>query len=64
MTTINTLREIIQTRKMQKLDGIVIDVPCANAIVYTYDQMNLANKAKFVTLPLNKMLAIAKQIVR
>lgn len=64
MIDMNSLREIIKTRKSKKFDGLVIDTPCASAIIYVFDEMNQANKTKFLQLPLAKMLAIAKQFVR
>jgi hypothetical protein len=64
MNDINMFREIVKANKPTKIGELVIDSPSAYAIVYVYDGMGTDNKVKFLSMPLNKMLAVAKQFVR
>ncbi len=64
MNDINTFREIVKANKPAKVGDLIIDSPSAFAIVFVYDEMGTENKTKFLSMPLNKMLAIAKQFVR
>lgn len=64
MQDINFFRKIIETKHSAEFDGMTIDVPCAYAIVHAYDEMGPDKKANFLSMPLKRMLTIAKQLVR
>lgn len=64
MQDINSFRKILETKHSEEFDGMVVDIPCAYAVVFVHDEMTPDNKVKFLSMPLTRMLTIAKQFVR
>lgn len=46
MSTMDKVRKIVQDKSAAKIDGIMVDMFTASAIVQVYNKVNDANKAK------------------
>lgn len=59
MSKLDRLRQIVKEHQYQKIEGVLVDVVTANAILTIYDAINETNKAKFIALPIDKMASVA-----
>jgi hypothetical protein len=62
--TIEQLRDIVKNHQYQKIEGVIIDVMTASAILQVYDNVNETNKEKYSRLPITRMAEIAWQFVK
>jgi hypothetical protein len=60
---IAALRDILE-HGYAKIDGVMVDLFSASAMVKVYDALNDENKIKFAALPIVKMAKIAFQLVK
>lgn len=56
-TRITTLREIVDTRTAGMIDGILVDLFTASAMVLVHDALSEPNRARFDSIPLPKLAA-------
>lgn len=63
MKNIETLRKIVSECQAAKVDGALVDLFTASAIVKVYDALNETNKAKFAALPVRRMASVAGRAV-
>ena len=56
---IAAIRRIVNEGQYAKVDGCMIDLFSAGAIVAVYDALNEVNRAKFAAMPAPKMAAVA-----
>ena len=63
MSKLDKLRQIVKEHQCRKIDGVIVDVLTANAILTVYDAINETNKAKFIKLPIDKMASVAWSIL-
>jgi len=59
MNKIDLCREVISKSSAKRLDGILIDLVTARAIVTVYEALNESNKGKYVEMPIDKMARLA-----
>lgn len=59
MNKIDLCREVISESSAKRLDGILIDLVTARAIVTVYEALNESNKGKYVEMPVDKMARLA-----
>lgn len=64
MKIIEQLREIVKEHQYKKIDGVIVDVMTASAILKVYDNINEVNQAKFSALPITKMASVAWQLIK
>lgn len=57
-------RAIVEAGQYAKIDGFMVDLFSASAIVKVYDAVNDANKAKFSALPIGKMASVAMKLLK
>lgn len=53
---INIARMIVNEGNYAEVDGMILDLTTASAIVTVYDLINEQNKLYFINLPLDKMV--------
>lgn len=58
------IRRIVDERQYAKVDGCMVDLFSASAIIAVYDALNDENKARFSALTIQKMAAIAFKLVK
>lgn len=61
---IAAIRRIVAERQYAKVDGCMIDLFTASAIVQVFDKLNDTNKAKYANLPAPRMGQIAFQLMK
>lgn len=64
MSIIEQLREIVKNHQYQKIDGVIVDVMTASAILTVYDSINETNKEKYSKLPITKMADVAWKLIK
>lgn len=57
-------RAICTGQQYAKVNGHMVDLFSASAIVKVYDAINDANKAKFVQLPVARMASVAMSLLK
>jgi hypothetical protein len=60
---IDNLREIVHSSSAKKIDGMLVDITTANAILTVYDNLSDTNKAKLIDMPLEKMAAVCWRLL-
>lgn len=61
---ISQFRKIVATKSMGKINGQIVDLLTASAVVAVYDAMSAPHQARFARLPVRSMAHIAVQFVR
>ena len=61
---IGACRSIVANGQYEKINGHMVDLFTASAIVKVYDAINEANQAKFKALPVVRMASIAFQLLK
>ena len=61
---IAAIRNIVKECQYAKVDGTMIDLFSASAIVSVYDNLNVDNRAKYATLPAGKMGIVAFKLLK
>jgi hypothetical protein len=61
---IAALRAIVARGQYAKVDGVMVDLFSASAVVGIYDALSEANRAKYAALPAWKMAAIAFRLMK
>jgi hypothetical protein len=57
-------REIKETATFAKINGVMVDLFSASAIVAVHDACNDVNRAKFLALPVQKMATVAFRCIK
>ena len=60
---IEALRQIVRDSQYAKIDGIMVDLFSASAIIGIYDRISEANQAKYREMPVYKMADIAFKLM-
>lgn len=60
---IEALRQIVNDKQYAKIDGIMVDLFSASAILNIYDNLNETNQDKYKELPAYRMADIAFKIM-
>ena len=64
MSKLGKLRQIVSEHQYQKIDGVIVDVATANAILTIYDAMKKnENKEKYLSMDISKMASVAWSIL-
>jgi hypothetical protein len=58
------LRQIVAESQYAKIDGTMVDLYTASAIVQIYDALNEANRAKFASFPVGMMAKVAFKLMQ
>ncbi len=61
---IGAIRTIVKDGQYAKVDGIMVDLFSASAIVAVYDALKPENQAKYANLPAGKMAFMAFKLVK
>jgi hypothetical protein len=61
---INAFRQIVERGQYAKIDGMMVDLFSASAVVKVYDALNETNQAKYRTVNAAKMASIAFQLIK
>lgn len=64
LATIDKVRWIKDNKTARMIDGVLVDLMTANAIITVYDAVGPDNKIKMLSLPIAKMGEIAWKLVR
>lgn len=60
VSKLDKLRQIVKEHQHQKIDGVIVDVVTANAILTIYDNMKkVENKEKYLSMDISKMASVA-----
>jgi hypothetical protein len=57
------LRDIVSQHQYQFINGVLVDAQSANAILTVYDHLSPALQVKYLEYPVDRMAAIAWQLV-
>lgn len=61
---IAAIRAIVDTSTFAKVDGCMVDLFSASAIIAVYDALNTDNRAKFAGLSVHRMASVAFKFVK
>ena len=61
---IAAIRQIVTEGQYAKIDGVMVDLFSASAIVRIYDALNEANREKYSTMTAPKMAVIAFKLIK
>jgi len=56
MTKIDSLRQIVETKSMSGVDGLMIDFTTASGLVHFYDKAGQTSKDKFEQLTIQQLV--------
>jgi hypothetical protein len=57
-------RKIVAEKQYAKIDGVMVDLFSASAVVQVYDALNPDNQKKYAAMPAAKMAAAAFQLMK
>lgn len=57
-------RRVVERKQYAKIDGTMIDLFSASAVVGVYDKLSPENQAKFAALPAAKMVSVAFKLIK
>lgn len=60
---IDKFRAIVSRHAMQSIDGTLIDVQSANAVITVYDNISPEHQQKFIAMPAYRMATVAWKVV-
>lgn len=63
LPVIEKLRLIVKERQANRVNGVLVDLFSASAVVQVYDVVNEANKAKLAQLPVRKLVAVCFKVL-
>lgn len=63
MSKLDRLRRIVEEKQAARVDGLLVDLFTASAIVKVHDALNEENRAKFVSVPVRRMASIAFKLI-
>ena len=63
MKKINQFKEIVRTHSAKEIEGVLVDVQTANAIVTVYEALGAENKKKFINSSVHKMAHTAWKLI-
>lgn len=63
-TRYKTAKTAVDTKTAQMLEGVLLDTFTASAMVAVYEAMNEDNRAKFDSVPLDKLASFCLQQVK
>ena len=61
---IAAFRRIVDEGQYAKIDGVMVDLFSASAVIAVYDALNEANRARFASLSAPKMAKLAFKFVK
>lgn len=61
---IERLRHIVEHRQAARVEGLLVDGFTASMLVQVHDALNEANRAKFLALPLRRMVDVGWGLVK
>lgn len=61
---IDRLRKIVAEHQATRTEGVFMDATTANMLVRVHDALNEENRAKFLALPIRKMVAVGWKLVK
>ncbi len=64
MDKYQSIKRIVDERTMGKVDNIMVDLTTANMLLTIADKLNPTNKEKFLSLPIQKMVALGWKLVK
>lgn len=63
--TISKVKAIVSDQQAEKIDGMLVDLTTANAIMTVYNALDKEeNKSKFAALPIGKMASVAFKLIK
>jgi hypothetical protein len=57
------LRTILAEHQAERVDGVLVDVATANAVLVVWEGLNADNRRAFVALPMGKAALLAWKLV-
>ena len=63
MNKISVISEIVNQKQYQEIDGIIVDLQTATAIMAVYNGLNDINKKKYAKMAVDKMARIAWKLI-
>lgn len=61
---IDRVRDVVTSKACARVDGLLLDLTTAHAIVAVHDALNEKNRATFAAMPLRKMARVALKLIR
>ena len=58
------IANVVKKRQAKKIDGMLMDLTTANAVIKVYKALNRSNEKKFAELPLKKMVNVTWKLVK
>jgi len=63
MSVIEKMQEIVANEQAAKINGVLVDLFTASAVVQIYDQVSDANKAKMQDMSAEKLANVAYKLM-
>jgi|GEM_PF-5546283 len=64
MTKIERIRKIVTEGSRAKVEGVMVDLFTAGAIIAVHDHLSPENREKFLAMPIGKMATVAFRLVK
>ena len=64
LARIEAIRAVVEHKQYAKIDGLLVDLFSASAIVKVYDALNIDNQHKFASYPAGKMAELAFKLIK
>jgi hypothetical protein len=61
---IERLRDIVTSKSAARVDGLLVDLFTASAMVQVHDALSPPNQAKFAALPLRRMVDVGWKVIK
>lgn len=58
------IKKIVDSSSMGKIDGTTVDLQTANMLKKIADSLNSENRAKFLNMPISKMVSVGWKLVK
>ena len=60
---IDRIRDVVETKSAARIDGLLLDLFTASAVIQVHDALNPDNQGKFAALPLRRMVDVTWKLV-
>jgi hypothetical protein len=64
LEVIAACRSIVTNGQYEKINGVMVDLFSASAVVKVFDALNETNKAKFLALSVSRMASLSFQLIK
>lgn len=64
MDRITVIRQIVEQKQCQKVDGVLLDLTSAGAIMAVYNNLSAENQVKYAAMQVDTMARLAWKLLK